>query len=144
MLLGVFIGSFDALMLMMNTFSDIHLLSPTQVLAVNAVLGFLIVPAKLIKQEITATTEQKVELINAAAAQPIAAGQPDVTARVVTVPPPTIASTIRRDQLIDLIDARFNERLAAVRQAVDALKPGAAMASPPAQPASPVIDITRP
>jgi len=61
MMLGIFIGSFDAFVLLMGTFADIQLLSPQTVIAINAVLGFLILPAKLIMQNIPATPEQKLD-----------------------------------------------------------------------------------
>jgi hypothetical protein len=70
MLLGIFIGSFDALVFLLKTFGDIHLMSPTAVLAVNAVLGFLIVPAKLIAQNLSATPAQKEEIVAAAESLP--------------------------------------------------------------------------
>ncbi len=82
MLLGLFIGSFDAIVLLLNTFSDLHVMSTTTVLAINAVLGFLIVPAKLILQNIPATTEQKTAIVEAAAAQPIKAGETNVKVKV--------------------------------------------------------------
>ena len=82
MLLGILIGSFDAFVLLMGTFADIHILSPQAVLGINAVLGFLIVPAKLILQNIPATTEQKTAIVEAAAAQPIEEGHPNVKVKV--------------------------------------------------------------
>lgn len=82
MLLGIFIGSFDALVLLLKTFGDIHIMSPTTVLAVNAVLGFLIVPAKLILQNIPATNEQKKDMVEHVASQPMQPGESDVSVKI--------------------------------------------------------------
>jgi len=82
MWLGIFIGSFDAVVLLLKTFADLHIMEPNTLLVINAVLGFLIVPAKLVLQNIPATTEQKTAMIEGSASQPIAAGFSNVEVKV--------------------------------------------------------------
>lgn len=98
MILGIVIGSFDAFLLLMNAFSDMHIMNPTTALAVNAVLGFLIVPAKLIMQNIPATTEQKVDIVASAASQPMKAGYSDVQ---VHIEGEEVLSLLRKDETFD-------------------------------------------
>jgi len=86
MLLAIALGSFDALLLMLKAFADIHVISNDVLLIINAVASFLIVPAKLIQQYIPLTTEQKVDLVEAAAAQPVKVGQQDVSATTTVAP----------------------------------------------------------
>lgn len=88
MLLAIAIGSFDSLMLLLKVFADIHWLSAEQLLAINAMLTFLLVPLKLLQQYIPITTEQKVELIETAAAQPVKPGHEDVGITPVVIDTP--------------------------------------------------------
>ena len=82
MILGIAIGSFDAFLLLMKSFTDLHVMETSTALAINAVLGFLIVPAKLIMQNIPLTTEQKVDIVASAASQPMLDGQSDVQVHI--------------------------------------------------------------
>lgn len=88
MWLGIAIGSVDALLLLVKAFGDLHLLSTTAVLAINAVLAFLIVPAKLVFQSIPVTTSEKVDLVTTAAALPMKAEEPNVEVQINVAPLP--------------------------------------------------------
>lgn len=88
MWLGIALGSVDALLLLVQTFGDLHLVSTPTVLAVNAVLGFLIVPAKLILQTIPVTTAEKIDLVATAAAMPMKDDQPNIAVHVNGAPIP--------------------------------------------------------
>lgn len=90
MWLGILIGTLDAAMLLVAQFTNLNILTPTQVLGINAVLGFLIVPAKLILQNIPVTTDEKIAVVAAAAAQPVKAGEQNIEVKVddAPVPPP--------------------------------------------------------
>lgn len=88
MWLGIAIGSIDALLLLVQAIGDLHLVSMTTVLAINALLGFLIVPAKLILQNIPVTTTEKLDLVATAAAQPMKAEEADVAVHVNGAPVP--------------------------------------------------------
>lgn len=92
MWIGIAIGSADALVLLLQTFGDLHIMSTTAVLAVNAVLGFLIVPARLVLQSVPATTEEKIDLITGAAAQPMKPGEANVEVHVNGTPLSTTPS----------------------------------------------------
>lgn len=82
MLLGLFIGSFNAILAMVETLGSIDVLSNKSVLIINAVLGLLIVPAKLILQNIPVNTKQKIDIVAAAAAQPIKEGNREVVVKI--------------------------------------------------------------
>lgn len=82
MWLGIAIGTLDALILLISRFSDLHILTLEQVLGINAVLGFLVVPAKLVRQHLLLTTDQKIAVVTAAAAQPVRAGQSDIEVKL--------------------------------------------------------------
>lgn len=88
MILGILMGSSNSFFIMLDALGKADVLSVKTVLIVNAVLGFLIVPAKLIYQNISATTEQKVDIVASAASQPIKDGEKDVVVKIdkVTVP----------------------------------------------------------
>lgn len=90
MLLAIFIGGFNAIIALIETLGTIDLLSIKSVLIINAVLGFLLVPAKLILQNIPVTTKQKVDMVAASAAQPIKKGNKNV---VVKIDKLTVSST---------------------------------------------------
>lgn len=82
MILVIALGSADALYLLVSTFGELEFLSKQAVLAVNAVIAFLIVPIRLIKQNIPATTDQKIAVVAAAAAQPVHAGEQNIEVKV--------------------------------------------------------------
>lgn len=120
MILGIVIGSFNALTAMLAVFANIHWLTMNQVIGINAVLGFLIVPAKLWQQQITATTSEKKELFDAVDKQPIKAGQQDVKVELIKTAgvPPTVETppvvpaqptkpVITMEMLSKLIDDRM-------------------------------------
>lgn len=98
MWIGIFIGSYDALELLLKTFGDVHLLSPTAILAINAFLGFLIVPAKLILQNIPATTEQKKDIVAAAASQPMKEGQRNPEVKIDKVVAPSTPEGMKNEK----------------------------------------------
>lgn len=82
MILGLFIGSFNALALLLQVVGSAHVLSAQTVLLINGVLAFLIVPAKLLQQQLAVTTDQKIAIIAAAASLPMAEGHADVQTQV--------------------------------------------------------------
>ena len=82
MWLGIGIGMFDSIILMFEVLADTGVLSLKAVLLINAILGMLIVPAKLIYQNISANTKQKIAIIAAAASQPIKKGSKDVAVKI--------------------------------------------------------------
>lgn len=82
MWLGIFIGSLDSLVLLLQTLTELHVVDSTTLLAINAVLGFLIVPAKLLMQNIAVTAEQKEAMVAAVAAAPLKPGEDLVTVHV--------------------------------------------------------------
>lgn len=88
MLLGLFIGGFNSIVAMVETLGTVDVFSNKTVLVINAILGMLIVPAKLILQNISVTTEQKVAIVAASASQPIKEGSKDVAVKIdkLTVP----------------------------------------------------------
>ena len=67
---------------MVETLGSIDVLSNKSVLVINAVLGLLIVPAKLILQNIPVDTQQKIAIVAASAAQPIKKGSKDVAVKI--------------------------------------------------------------
>lgn len=71
-------------------FADLHLMQPEQLAAANAFIGVLILVAKRIKQVIAVTPEQKVAMVEAAAAAPVKPGHadPEVVVTVNNPPPP--------------------------------------------------------
>lgn len=85
MILAIVIAALDAGVLIVKALTDVHILTPEQLAAINAVLAALIVPAKLIAQQIPATTEQKQDLIAGAAALPVKAGHDDVQVAVTPI-----------------------------------------------------------
>ena len=98
MLLGIAIGSFDALLALIEAFGDLQVMSHSAVLVTNAVLAFLIVPAKLIAQSVPATAAEKIELVQAAAAQPLKSTEPtDVSVHVFESASPTAQVTIHKE-----------------------------------------------
>lgn len=88
MLLGLFIAGFDSFVLLWEVLGTTEIISMKAALIINAILGVLIVPAKLIYQNISVTTEQKIDMVSAAAAQPLKDGNKDVVVKIgkVTVP----------------------------------------------------------
>ena len=82
MIIVIALGSVDAAYLLLSTFGQMDLLSKEAVLAINAVIAFLIVPVRLIQQNIPATTEQKIAVVAAAAAQPVHAGESNIEVKV--------------------------------------------------------------
>lgn len=82
MILIILLGSADAIYLLLNTFGDLEILSKQAVLAINATIAFLIVPVRLIKQNIAATTDQKTAIVEFAAAAPMAPGEENVEVKI--------------------------------------------------------------
>ena len=82
MILGMVIASFDSIVLLFEVLADTEVLSVKSVLLINAILGVLIVPAKLILQNISVTTKQKVAIVAASASQPIKKGSKDVAVKI--------------------------------------------------------------
>lgn len=82
MLLGLFIGGFNSIVALVEAFGTTDIISSKYVILINAILGFLIIPAKMIYQNISVTTEQKIDMVTAAAAQPIKDGNKDVVVKI--------------------------------------------------------------
>lgn len=82
MILGMLIAGFDSIVLMFEVLADTEVLSVKAVLLINAILGLLIVPAKLILQNISVNTQQKIAIVAASAAQPIKKGSKDVAVKI--------------------------------------------------------------
>lgn len=82
MWLGIAVGSFPALIALIETFGQVDLLSSTAVLAITSVLGFLIVPAKLIKQHLEVTHDQKTEMIEDVASTPMKPGEDNISVSI--------------------------------------------------------------
>jgi hypothetical protein len=78
MILAIVLGSFDSFFLLIKAFSDLHMMEPTTALAINAIATFVMVPLKLIQQNLAVTTAQKEDLIQAAAKTPVHTGQADI------------------------------------------------------------------
>lgn len=82
MLLGLFIAGFDSFLLLWEVLGRTEVISMKSALIINAILGVLIVPAKLIYQNISVTTKQKIDMVSAAASQPIKEGNKDVVVKI--------------------------------------------------------------
>jgi hypothetical protein len=82
MILGIFLGSVDSLHMLLVTFADLHFISDKNLLAANTVIAFMIVVAKLIKQNIPATAEEKTNLVAYAASQPMKANETNVNVKI--------------------------------------------------------------
>lgn len=82
MLLLIVDGLLNLAGVMINSLSDAHYISAGTFGIVNIAMGFLIGAVRLVKQQVTATTEEKTALIEGAVAQPITPGHKDVTADV--------------------------------------------------------------
>jgi hypothetical protein len=82
MWLGIVIGTLDAALALVQQLGDLHFLSIQAVLGINAFLGFMIVPAKLILQSIPATTDEKINAVAIAAAAPVVPGHDDIRVHI--------------------------------------------------------------
>ena len=85
MLLAIALGSFDALLLLIKVFTDVHVISTETALLVNGILTFMLVPLRLLQQYIPLTTEQKMDMIDSASWQPVRDGYRDVQVKVIEV-----------------------------------------------------------
>lgn len=82
MWLAIAIAAIDAAILVAKQLGELQVVTAEHIAALNAVLGALIVPLKLIRQQIPATTEQKEDLVVQAAATPVQDGHDDVVVAV--------------------------------------------------------------
>jgi hypothetical protein len=94
-ILAIAIAALDAAVLIAQQLTDLHIMTAEHLAALNGVLAALIVPLKLIKQEIPATTEEKQDLVAQAAQIPVKPGHEDVVVAVGTGSPDTIVSPPR-------------------------------------------------
>lgn len=79
----------DAVHGLLLVFGDLHLMRPEALAATNATIAALILVAKRIRQQIAVTPEQKVAMVEAAAAAPVKVGHEDpAIAVIVNNPPP--------------------------------------------------------
>jgi len=84
------IGLFDLAHVMLSGMADIHVLSTQQLALANMVLAFCSGAAKLIQQNISATAEQKVEIVERATAIPMKKGEIDPEITIDVAAPPTV------------------------------------------------------
>lgn len=80
-------GVFDLAVVMLKTMTDLHVIGAETALVINAVMVFLTGVVRLINQQIPASTEQKVALVESAASQPMKPGETPVSVEI--QPPPT-------------------------------------------------------
>lgn len=78
-------GIFDLAVVLVQSLSDAHAISSQTLALINAGLAFATGAVRMVRQQIASTTSEKVELIAAAAAQPVHPGQLDVVASIVPV-----------------------------------------------------------
>lgn len=78
----------DTALALVAYFGELHLLSAPAVTTINALLGALILIAKQYQQQIAVTPEQKVAMVEAAAAAPVKAGHVDPQIAVTVNNPP--------------------------------------------------------
>ena len=97
-----------------NAMSDAHYISAATFGLVNIAFGFAIGAVRLIKQQVTATTDEKKELIAHAIEQPVKPGQRDVTAVIVQAdkpaPPSPAENTERLKTFIEMTTQRMVEK----------------------------------
>lgn len=79
---------FDFAVVVAKLLFDLHVMSAETLAAINTFLASAAGLAQFIKQQIKLTSEEKVEVIAAAAAQPVHPGEPDVAVQINGVPLP--------------------------------------------------------
>lgn len=79
---------FDLVQAIAHVFETDGALSATTILVINLVMGFLANLVRLYQQQIAVTPEQKVELVEAAAATPVKKGETDPQITVAVTNPP--------------------------------------------------------
>lgn len=75
-------GVFDLAVVMIKTMTDLHVIGAETALTVNAVMVFLTGVVRLIQQNISTTTDQKVALVESAAEQPMKPGEAPVSVEI--------------------------------------------------------------
>jgi predicted RNA methylase len=83
-------GLFDLAHVLLAGMADIHVLTTQQLALANLVLAFLSGAAKLVQQQIAATAEQKVEIVERAASLPVKKGEIDPEITIEVAAPPTV------------------------------------------------------
>lgn len=89
------LGLFDLAHVLLAGMAGIHVVTAQQLAVANLVLAFLSGAAKLIQQHIPATAEQKVEIVERAAALPVKKGEIDPEITIEVSAPPTVVGDDR-------------------------------------------------
>ena len=76
------IGVFDLAVAFAKTIGDLHVMNDNTFAALNAGLVFVATVLKFIRQNIPLTTQQKADIVEAAAAQPLKQGEEDITVHI--------------------------------------------------------------
>lgn len=87
-------GVFDLAVTFLQTLGTLDILSAKNIALINAVMAFLIGVARFIAQQIAVTTDEKVDIIAAAAAAPVKAGHSDVNVEINGMPAATATATV--------------------------------------------------
>lgn len=82
MLLVIGTGVLNLGVILTHTLSELHVVSATNLAIIDAVLMFVIGTVRMIQQQVTTTTQEKVAIVEFAAAQPMAPKQPNVVVEI--------------------------------------------------------------
>lgn len=82
MILLILIGAFDLSLVLLQTLADVHMITVAQLAVANAAAVFTVGVVRLVHQQVAYTTSEKVEAVEAVAAQPVLPGHVEVKVRV--------------------------------------------------------------
>lgn len=82
LIITAFLGTSGAIVALVQTFSELNIISSTVGAALVAVIATLAVIAKFIVQNVPVTENEKIAIVSAAAAQPMKPGEDNVTVRI--------------------------------------------------------------
>lgn len=75
-------GVFDLAVVLLKTMTELHVIGAETALVINAVMVFLTGVARLIHQQIPTSTEQKIDIVESAASQPMKPGEAPVNVQI--------------------------------------------------------------
>lgn len=90
MILVVIVGVLNLGVVLLAALAGLEVITIKGLAVGNAVLMFVIGSVRLVHQQVAMTTDQKVDMLDDVSAQPVHAGQADVAAVLVPLPPAQI------------------------------------------------------